>query len=91
MPWAECVKTYKSRTPIGPNQLCAGGVIGKDSCGGDSGGPLLFTDRSHPTYSYSYCVGVVSFGPRQCGQNGMPGIYTRVTSYIDWIVKNVRE
>lgn len=26
---------------IGESQLCLGGVIGKDSCGGDSGGPIM--------------------------------------------------
>lgn len=93
VPLSECVETYKNtyRTTIGPNQLCAGGVGGKDSCKRDSGGSLLFIDESHPTYSYSYCVGVVSFGPKKCGQNGIPGIYTRVASYIDWIVENIRE
>lgn len=26
---------------LGDEQLCVGGIIGKDSCGGDSGGALM--------------------------------------------------
>lgn len=34
-------------------------------------------------------VGVVSFGPNACGKEGVPGIYTKVFDYIDWIYKNI--
>jgi len=61
--------------------LCAGGEKGKDSCKGDSGGPLI-TQKStlHPFL----LVGVVSGGTSRCGI-GAPGIFTRVTDYLDWI------
>ncbi|XP_023937767.2 venom protease [Bicyclus anynana] len=57
-----------------------------DSCKGDSGGPLMALMKS---IKCSYSVeGVVSRGPRSCGQ-GHPGIYTRVSHYLPWILENV--
>ncbi|KAK8726580.1 hypothetical protein OTU49_010321 [Cherax quadricarinatus] len=64
------------------DQICAGGN-GRDSCRGDSGGPLI--DRA-TVDGKQVCeqtlVGVVSFG----GDCGFGGIYTRVSSYLDWIM-----
>lgn len=34
--------------------------------------------------------GIVSYGLRLCGQEGWPGIYTRVSSFEDWIQANMR-
>ncbi|EAT33372.2 AAEL014349-PA [Aedes aegypti] len=63
-------------------QLCVGGEKGKDSCKGDSGGPLM---RLVNTVWYQ--VGVVSFGNKYCGTEGFPGIYTDVSKYLKWIEK----
>ncbi|XP_055590878.1 CLIP domain-containing serine protease B4-like [Uranotaenia lowii] len=61
------------------SEMCAGGESGKDSCQGDSGGSLVTN-----VDGYWYQFGVVSYG-LGCGLEGVPGIYTRVTSYLDWI------
>lgn len=62
--------------------LCAGVAGGgKDSCSGDSGGPLLVLGRG-PRLDVQ--VGIVSFG-EGCGLVNKPGVYTRVSTYSDWI------
>ncbi|KAM8851853.1 hyaluronan-binding protein 2 [Synchiropus picturatus] len=62
------------------SMFCAGYLQGGvDSCQGDSGGPLTCNDNnSHIVY------GLVSWGD-QCGKKNKPGVYTRVTHFLDWI------
>ena len=62
------------------NMLCAGDMQGiKDSCMGDSGGPLLYYDEDGPLQ-----VGVTSWG-KGCGLPNKPGVYSRVSSAYGWI------
>lgn len=49
----------------------------------------MYTDHVSVGKAYWYCVGIVSFGPTPCGREGFPGVYTRISSYTDWIVKNI--
>ena len=55
------------------NDLCAGGNY-RDTCFGDSGGPLLVKAPGGGWYQ----LGVTSRGGRVCGQPGHPGIYARL-------------
>merc|ERR1719187_853171 len=70
-----CSSLFSNWTPY-DSQICAGGEEGKDSCGGDSGGPLYMryvkpgTKKTDPTPKNSepwYLLGVVSFGSTTCG------------------------
>ena len=72
------------------SQICAGGEAGKDSCVGDSGSGLMreIVTGGSPFYR-SHLIGVVSFGPRLCGTKGVPGVYTRVNSFLPWILDTV--
>ncbi|XP_063985537.1 CLIP domain-containing serine protease HP8-like [Diachasmimorpha longicaudata] len=75
---------------LGSSQVCAGGEIGKDSCRGDSGGPLMSVETAADGTQKWAAAGVVSFGPSPCGMQGWPGVYTRVAAFTDWIVRNMR-
>ncbi|XP_026761835.2 serine protease Hayan-like [Galleria mellonella] len=84
VPRDKCSRNYTSdkwrKLPNGitSGQLCAGDADGlHDTCQGDSGGPLQTTE---PVYSL---VGVTSFGSG-CG-TPVPGVYTRISHYLDWI------
>lgn len=84
-----CQSYFESYADIGQTQLCAGGITGKDSCGGDSGSPLVKVEvNSHDTPRY-YILGFVSFGVKKCGATHMPGVYTRIASYAIWILNNI--
>ncbi|CAK1556369.1 unnamed protein product [Leptosia nina] len=82
---SECRESYGSwrRLPsgIGRTQICAGDEFGRhDTCEGDSGGPLQALTEQDGNYRL---IGVTSFG-RGCAST-VPGVYTRVSEYLDWI------
>jgi secreted trypsin-like serine protease len=67
--------------------LCAGYDQGeKDSCQGDSGGPLIaYNNEGCP-----YQVGVVSTG-KGCAKKRLYGVYTRVSTFAEWITLNAKD
>ncbi|XP_013804503.2 granzyme A [Apteryx mantelli] len=76
-------KHYNGSPNITENMICAGSKTGgKDSCFGDSGGPLICNN---------VMVGITSFGKaKKCGVVDGPGIYTRLTKqYVLWIRKTI--
>ena len=64
--------------------ICAGGN-GIDSCQGDSGGPLVCRVQDEMYDDAQYVLGGVTSWGFACGK--LPGIYTDVPEYIDWIME----
>ncbi|HGS4558930.1 TPA: trypsin-like serine protease [Vibrio cholerae] len=78
IPIAACRTKGGSYATQGDNVFCAG-VAGKDSCAGDSGGPIFFRTNRGLTQ-----MGVVSWGAG-CGQPDKPGVYTKLSAFNNWI------
>lgn len=53
-----------------------------------AGGPLMYFDTGSSTWVAS---GIVSYGATECGTAGVPGVYTRVERYIDWIYSKLEK
>jgi len=72
----KCETDFRRDFP--PSTMCAFDPKGSDVCRGDSGGPLLTSDKKT-------VVGVVSFGPPDCTDIAIPSVYTRVSSFTQFI------
>lgn len=83
----DCAARYEPskriRAGIVDSQICAGALSGgRDTCQGDSGGPIqVLTPANQCTF---HIVGVTSFG-RACAARNSVGVYTRVSSHLDWL------
>ncbi|XP_059061615.1 serine protease snake-like [Achroia grisella] len=88
----QLLRTSSNRLWVGimDNQLCAGKLEGGiDACQGDSGGPLQVRIPIPAPYDkreaqVHYVIGITSFGIG-CALPNLPGVYTRVSSFLDWI------
>ncbi|XP_069700742.1 brachyurin-like [Periplaneta americana] len=78
----ECAQTFGSG--ITSSNLCVSTYGGQSTCNGDSGGPLIYGE-SDGLYTQ---VGIVSFGSSYGCEQGYPAVFTRVTSYLQWIESN---
>ena len=85
MPQENCATAYPGT--YDPRFLhCVGSErMFEDSCGGDSGGPLMVRDPSQPGAPCYFAVGVVSRG-LVCGRGSRyPSVYTRISTFLPWI------
>lgn len=83
---ATCQANYRrKRYDITDRMICAGNKKGgKDSCYGDSGGPLACKHFANDDIKL---FGIVSWG-RGCGKKGYPGVNSRVAALRKWIHDN---
>ena len=66
-----------------PEMMICAGIYpagGRDTCFGDSGGPLTATVNSRRVLA-----GITSWGSAICGTPNKPGVYARVTAGLPWI------
>ena len=81
---SECEEMYKDAgyvEHIPDIFICAGYEAGgKDSCEGDSGGPMVVQRRDHRFM----LAGVISWGIG-CAEKNQSGVYTRISYFRDWI------
>ncbi|KAM4049220.1 granzyme A-like [Anomaloglossus baeobatrachus] len=81
----DCKEPYNTiKQTITDNMMCAKSPKMNrraGTCFGDSGGPLICKGKY---------VGLVSFGPPDCGNPKFPGVYTRLTNnYLKWIQNKI--
>lgn len=81
VPTQQCQATYNDIIVRPVAHICAD-VYGRGDCNGDSGGPLI--DAVTKTQ-----VGLVSFGYGGCANNQYEDVYTRVSTYYDWIQEQI--
>ncbi|XP_043738407.1 ovochymase-1-like [Cervus elaphus] len=85
-----CERTYYSAHlgGISEKMICAGFAAsgGKDVGQGDSGGPLVCKHEKGPFVLY----GIASWGAG-CGQPRKPGVFARVSGFLDWIQSKIKD
>lgn len=85
-----CQNVFSNLVTLNSKHVCAGDLqTGRDTCRGDSGGPLVaFNSYSDVKHFVQY--GIIVFGGNDCSlQQGLPGIFTNVLTFLPWITNNI--
>nr|XP_021482416.1 kallikrein-1-like [Meriones unguiculatus]XP_021482419.1 kallikrein-1 [Meriones unguiculatus] len=81
LPNEDCAKAHLEK--VTDLMLCAGEMEGgKDTCVGDSGGPLICD---------GVLQGVTSWGYTPCAVPDKPAIYTKLTQFTSWVQEAINE
>ncbi|KAL1023769.1 hypothetical protein UPYG_G00045870 [Umbra pygmaea] len=90
VPFTTCSQPAYWWDTLRPSMICGGYESPdelKSACQGDSGGPFVCqTSTSDPWEVH----GIVSFGPFGCIKDKKPSVFTRVSSFNDWIHDNMK-
>ncbi|XP_043672060.1 trypsin-3-like isoform X1 [Vespula pensylvanica] len=74
-----CASLMPSYKPLSEKMLCAGNMTkGVETCQGDLGAPLTVDQM---------LIGILSYG-LGCETMLHPGVYTRISNYLEWIASN---
>jgi len=81
--YRKCTDCFENQKKITETMMCAAdkGMGKKDSCTGDSGGPLTWLDTKTDEVKL---IGVVSFG-KGCANASYPGVYADMKWGMGWI------
>lgn len=79
----DCLSYYSSYL-VPSSVVCVRGLQLQSSCNGDSGGPLVLQSDNRTL------IGVTSFGTSAGCNSGYPSGFTRITSYLTWIMQQTR-
>lgn len=71
--------------------LCAGGYDRRDTCYGDSGGPLTYPADNDAGKPRTFQHGIISAGFQCSVIQPYPGIYTRIDKFMEWILDNLSD
>nr|XP_039261875.1 hyaluronan-binding protein 2-like [Styela clava] len=90
LPRDVCAQGYKNSPyyrAVTDNVICSGLLSGnKDTCLGDSGGPLACQRKASCDW---YIAGVTSFGAVECGSKNVPTGFMDIVHYEAWIKQTI--
>lgn len=86
--FADCQESYAPlKQQVFETQICASGEDEQHSCQGGPGGSLMMKDPESNAYIIH---GLLSYGPPRCETMNVPDVFTKVYSYLDFILPELQ-